>query len=226
MYTPAHVHVLPCPQKDREHQGRLASETESDRPAAGTTNRSASLSEQERIARIFGESGTKTDTGSTGNEPTDPGGSGILPVSAEQPAAGFPLTNDSFAQIDQWIAEGQYLKAHRDLSQRYWKEDEPLEPLLTRLNKTAGMIYFAPQPHFMPAYEVQSGDLLQSVAPQYKLSWEYLARLNRVRPERVRVGQKLKVIKGPFAAFVDLSDFSLTIHAHGYFVKRYDRKIY
>ena len=73
----------------------------------------------------------------------------------------------------------------------------------------------------MQAYEIQPGDLLQKVAPQYNLSWEYLARLNRVRPERVKVGQKLKVIKGPFSAFIDLSDFSLTIHAHGYFVKRY-----
>jgi LysM repeat protein len=133
----------------------------------------------------------------------------------------LPAADQSFAQVDQWIAEGQYLKAHRDLSQRYWKEQAPLEPLLQRLNKTAGMIYFAPNAHFMKAYEVQPGDLLQSIAPRYKLSWEYLARLNRVRPQRIRPGQELKVIKGPFSAFVDLSDFSLTIHAHGYFVKRY-----
>lgn len=182
-----------------------------------------SQSERERIARIFG---TQVETfgqstGSTGNTTTAPGGSGIIPTSAERPSPGVPLTDDSFAQVDQWIAEGQYLKAHRELSQRYWKEQEPLEPLLKRLNQTAGMIYFAPQPHFMPAYEVQPGDLLQSVAPQYKMSWEYLARLNRVRPERIRPGRKLKVIKGPFSAFIDLSEFSLTIHAHGYFVKRY-----
>lgn len=201
----------------------LASETGPDQTAPETTNRPTSLSEQERIARIFGAAETSPagEFGTNGNTTTAAGGSTIIPTSAEKPA-GFPLSEDSFAQIDQWIADGQYLNAHRELSQRYWKESEPLEPLLTRLNKTAGMIYFAPQPHFMAAYEVQQGDLLQSVAPQYKLSWEYLARLNRVRPEKVRVGQKLKVIKGPFAAFVDLSDFSLTIHAHGYFVKRYD----
>lgn len=188
------------------------------------TNGTDALTEEERIARIFGAAGTvsKAEVGTAGNTTTGSGESEIVPASAEKPVAGFPLSDDSFAQIDQWIAEGQYLNAHRELSQRYWKEDEPLEPLLTRLNKTAGMIYFTPQSHFMPAYEVQQGDLLQNVAPQYKLSWEYLARLNRVRPEKVRVGQKLKVIKGPFSAFVDLSDFSLTIHAHGYFVKRYE----
>src|SRR5690606_10194684 len=45
--------------------------------------------------------------------------------------------------------------------------------------------------------------------------------LNRVDPRRVRAGQRLKVIKGPFSAIVDLSDYELTIHAHGYFVTRY-----
>jgi LysM repeat protein len=176
-----------------------------------------SLSEQQRIARIFG--GTTPQPA-----PRKKSDSNIVPASAEKPSApAFPLSDDNpYAEVDQWIAEGQFLKAHRELSQQYWKEEQVSEALLTRLNKTAGMIYFAPQPHFMQAYEIKPGDLLQKVAPNYNLSWEYLARLNRVRPERVKVGQKLKVIKGPFSAFVDLSDFSLTIHAHGYFVKRYD----
>jgi LysM repeat protein len=193
-----------------------------ERPAAPVANtppperNQISLSEQERIAKIFG--GTAPQP-----MPTEKSASNIVPASAEKPAAPtFPLTNNPYTEIDQWIAEGQFLKAHRELSEQYWKEERASEPLLTRLNKTAGMIYFAPQPHFMQAYEIQPGDLLQKVAPKYDLSWEYLARLNRVRPERVKVGQKLKVIKGPFSAFVDLSDFSLTVHAHGYFVKRYD----
>jgi len=190
-----------------------------------------SESERDRIARIFGKSGTTTrppapafpaipETETAGN--TETAASPIIPTSAERTEVPrLPAADGSFAQVDQWIAEGQYLKAHRELSQRYWKEEEPLEPLLKRLNKTAGMIYFAPQPDFMKPYVVQPDDLLQSIAPKYQLSWEYLARLNRVRPERIRPGQELKVIKGPFSAFIDLSDFSLTIHAHGYFVKRY-----
>ncbi len=38
------------------------------------------------------------------------------------------------------------------------------------------------------------------------------------RREEDSPGQKLKVIKGPFAAVVDLSDMELTIHSHGHFV--------
>ena len=53
------------------------------------------------------------------------------------------------------------------------------------------------------------------------MPWQYLVKLNRVDPQRIRPGQKLKVIKGPFSAVVDLSDFEITIHSHGYFVCTY-----
>jgi len=73
----------------------------------------------------------------------------------------------------------------------------------------------------MTPHEIEPGDQLRKVATQYKITWEYLAKLNQIDPKKIRPGQKLKVIKGPFFAFVDLSDFTLTVHAHGYFVKRY-----
>ncbi|MEZ6066892.1 MAG: L,D-transpeptidase [Planctomycetaceae bacterium] len=34
----------------------------------------------------------------------------------------------------------------------------------------------------------------------------------------MQAGKPLKVIQGPFDAIVDLRDFRLTVHAHGYFV--------
>jgi lipoprotein-anchoring transpeptidase ErfK/SrfK len=73
----------------------------------------------------------------------------------------------------------------------------------------------------MEPYVVQPGDQLRQVATHYEVPWEYLARLNRIDPQKVRVGQKLKVIKGPFSALIDLSDFELAIHAHGYYVHSY-----
>ena len=63
---------------------------------------------------------------------------------------------------------------------------------------------------------------MRVIANKYHLSWEYLARLNKTEPRRIQLGQKLKVVKGPFAAIVDLQDFALTIHLQGYYVKRYD----
>jgi LysM repeat protein len=124
-------------------------------------------------------------------------------------------------QIDEWLGNRNFVAAHRELSTLYWNNPELKSAILERIEANAQAIYFKPQPHFLEPYEIQSGDFLQRVAPKYGINWEYLAALNRVDPQKIRAGQKLKVIKGPFSAFVDLSDFELTVHCHGFFVKRY-----
>ncbi len=137
---------------------------------------------------------------------------------AEQPAAKSP---DRFHSVDEKLAAGEVLAAHRELSKIYWNTKVPDRELLDRLEAIAQKVFFSPQPHFIEPYVIQSGDQLRKVAANYKLSWEYLAKLNKTDPRRIREGQKLKVLKGPFAAVVCLHDFSLTIHLQGYFVKRY-----
>lgn len=124
-------------------------------------------------------------------------------------------------KIDQQIAKGDIIAAHRELSTAYWNDPAARAAIMPRIEKTADAIYFSPQPHFVEPYVVQAGDRLQTIATKYQLAWPYLASLNKVDPKRIRAGQKLKVIKGPLSAFVDLSDFEITIHAHGFFVKRY-----
>ena len=123
------------------------------------------------------------------------------------------------AQIDQWLVDG--VSAHRDLSTLFWNQPEIRSVIRERIDRNSQRIYFSPQPHFLQAHEIQGRELLQTIAPTYKLSWEYLAAMNQVDPRKIRVGQKLKVIKGPFSAFIDLSDFELTIHCHGFYVKQY-----
>ena len=103
----------------------------------------------------------------------------------------------------------------------YWNHPEWREFLRSRIEKTAKSIYFSPQPHYMTPYTVQPGDQLTKIAKLYNVPWEYLAKLNEADPRKIRPGQKLKVIKGPFAAVVDLGRFELTIQHHGFFVKRY-----
>ena len=130
-------------------------------------------------------------------------------------------TTPDLIAIDQLIQQRKIIEAHKKLSKIYWDQPDLYPVIKSRIEETARIIYFSPQPHFMTPYEIAPGDQLRKVATQYKITWEYLAKLNRIDPKRIRPGQKLKVIKGPFSAFVDLSDFTLTIHAHGYFVKRY-----
>lgn len=126
-----------------------------------------------------------------------------------------------FRKIDGLIEKGEVVAAHRELSTIYWSKPELKPAIMSRLEKTSKVIYFDQQPHFADPHIVQSGERLERIAAKYQVSWQYLAGVNRVDPRRIRAGQKLKVIKGPFAVFVDLSDFELTVHSHGYFVKRY-----
>ncbi|QDV15733.1 Putative L,D-transpeptidase YkuD [Gimesia panareensis] len=123
--------------------------------------------------------------------------------------------------IDELIQQRKIIEAHKRLSKIYWEQPKMYPVIKSRIEETARMIYFAPQPHFMKPYEIEPGDQLRKVAQKYEITWEYLAKLNQIDPKRIRPGQKLKVIKGPFHVFVDLSDFTLTVHSHGYFVKRY-----
>jgi lipoprotein-anchoring transpeptidase ErfK/SrfK len=123
-----------------------------------------------------------------------------------------------FTTIDQLIEDGEDVEANFQLSNLYWKQPESRPQLIQRLRAVAYRIYFAPQPHYMEGHVVQPGDVLQNIAKDNDVSWEYLAKLNRTDAKKIRPGQKLKVIKGPFAAVVDLSDMELTIHSHGHFV--------
>jgi lipoprotein-anchoring transpeptidase ErfK/SrfK len=131
-----------------------------------------------------------------------------------------PSDDPRIAEIDKLLLT-DLLAAHKEMSKIYWKEPELRAELQDRIDANAHVIYFAPQPHYMDPYVVNSGDQLQKIAKQYQVPWEYLVRLNQIDPKRIRPNQRLKVIKGPFAALVDLSDFELIVHAHGYYVKRY-----
>jgi lipoprotein-anchoring transpeptidase ErfK/SrfK len=144
---------------------------------------------------------------------------------AESPAGpppGQSAADPRLAAIDADIAAGKTLAAHKALSKLYWDQPALRGAIAGRIDGTARSIYFDPQPHYMAPYEVAPGDQLRVFARRYNVPWEYLARLNRIEdPSRVKAGQRLKVIKGPFAAVVDLGDFTLTVHAHGYYVRRY-----
>jgi len=145
-----------------------------------------------------------------------------LPEIEEAPAksGGPPQSADrvDLSTIDQLIVDGEDVEANFQLSNLYWKRPEIRNQLEDRLRAVSYRIYFAPEPHYVDAYVVRPGDVLQNIAKDYNISWEYLAKLNRTDPKKIRPGQKLKVIQGPFAAVVDLSDMELTIHSRGHFV--------
>ena len=152
------------------------------------------------------------------------GGVVASPPPAATPPAGPPVPEELrplVAAIDGAIEAGEYLAAHRELSRLYWDRPDLRPVIQGRIDRTATSIYFRPEPHYMDPYEVQEGDLLGGIAEQFAVPWRYLATVNRVDPRMIRPGQQLKVLRGPFAAVAELSTFTLTVHAHGYYVRAY-----
>lgn len=126
-----------------------------------------------------------------------------------------------FTEIDRQIKAGQAVEAHKTLSKLYWQQPALRSHVQERIDLTAKAIYFSPQPHIQEPYVVQAGDQLRKIAVKHHIPWQYLARLNRTDPKRLREGQKLKVIDGPFGAVVTLTDFELTLHHGGQYVRSY-----
>ena len=126
-----------------------------------------------------------------------------------------------FTDIDRQMKSGQAAEAHKALSKLYWQQPDLRSSVQERIDLTAKALYFSPQPHLQAPYVVQPGDQLRKIASKHHVPWQYLARLNRTDPKRLREGQKLKVIDGPFGAVVTLSDFELTLHLGGQYVRSY-----
>jgi len=122
--------------------------------------------------------------------------------------------------------KGETVAALATLSKLYW--EARLAPpersqLIEQLDAWSQQLYFTKAHTLEPAYVIQPGDSLERIGKKYNLSWEFLARINAIQdPRRIRAGQRLKVLRGPFEAVIDLSDFELTVMLDGRFVRRYD----
>jgi len=95
-------------------------------------------------------------------------------------------------------------------------EREGIRTWISELNET---IIFSPTvvagDPFTENYKVASGDVLERIAKNKGLAVtkELLARVNRMpNPDRLKIGQNLKLVKGPFHAVVHKSDFRVDIY--------------
>lgn len=74
-------------------------------------------------------------------------------------------------------------------------------------------VYNANDPMFFQ-YTVQSGDSLEKIVRRHKIGcdWRLVQRINNVKkPEAIRVGQRLKLPKGPFSAVVSKRDYRVDL---------------
>lgn len=93
-------------------------------------------------------------------------------------------------------------------------EAESARKMMSEINQT---VVFSPKRFaddpYGGTYSVQSGDLLKKIADKYDVTWEELLRLNGMTdPKKLRAGQTIKVIHGPFNVVVTKSKFTMDIY--------------
>ncbi|HEY7117238.1 MAG TPA: L,D-transpeptidase family protein [Tepidisphaeraceae bacterium] len=70
-----------------------------------------------------------------------------------------------------------------------------------------------PEDPFMGTYSVQPGDRPMKIASTFSTTWDFLGRINGIKdPRRLRPGQTLKTVKGPFHAVVSKSRFIMDLY--------------
>jgi hypothetical protein len=161
----------------------------------------------------------------------DPLGGGAVPAryeEAQQPPPGagqqseFAIAWDAaLLQLDQ----DRLAEAHAALSEWFGnpqltpEQDAQLNELLDQL---AGTVIYSRQHLLERPHEVQPGETLDRIAEAYQVPWQLLANINGIRdPQRLRPGEQLKVLRGPFNAVVNLSQYRLTLFLQGRYAGRF-----
>jgi lipoprotein-anchoring transpeptidase ErfK/SrfK len=79
-----------------------------------------------------------------------------------------------------------------------------------------------PEDPFVVAHIIQPGETLGKIARRYAVTDDLLARINGIaNKNRIRAGQRIKVVRGPFHAVVTKADYRLEVYLNETFVKQY-----
>ena len=127
--------------------------------------------------------------------------------------------------VESLLAQNRLADAHLELSEWYGdprfspEQDAHVTDLLDRLAGT--VIYSRDYPLERP-YEAQPGDTLEKIADMYEVPAELLANINGLRdPRDLLPGSKLKVVKGPFNAYISLSKMHLVLYLGNRYAGRF-----
>lgn len=130
------------------------------------------------------------------------------PATTAVPAAA-PGFAAAWQAVEMALERDELTRAHRMLSQ--WRAEPNLSPAERQqveglLSQLAGSVVYSNEHRLEPAYVVQPGETLATIAEDYNVPWQLLAKINGVATaDGVQPGQQLKVIRGPFNAEVDLA---------------------
>lgn len=99
-------------------------------------------------------------------------------------------------------------------------DERELAVVMTDLSSLNAELFFGPKVYegdpIAATYTIEPGDSLQGITNKLGLAcdWRLIQRINKIQsPNRIRVGQQLKVVQGPFHAVIDKSAYRLDVYA-------------
>jgi LysM repeat protein len=167
------------------------------------------------------QTGTGTSDASKDGEvlATNNGGSGSPGLMGTAAAVAGKL-----AEADRLLKNNEPLEAREVLNAALHSprlSEDDAATLRTKLGQLNADLVFSPRvvegDPLSEVYVIQGGDRLSKIASKRELAvhWKLIQRVNGLsNPNRIREGQKLKLVRGPFHAVVDKSDFRVDIF-HG-----------
>jgi LysM repeat protein len=100
-------------------------------------------------------------------------------------------------------------------------ERDAKKPLRARLDELTQKTVFQARSG-EDVYVVKSGDRLISIARAHKVAWSFLKRMNGLKTDSIRVGQKLRIPHGTVELAVLKTDFLLVATLDGTYLKAWD----
>lgn len=160
--------------------------------------------------------GSTPGLGTPGGAPTGSPSSAIeAPGSVSEVRSLIDQGEQKLASGDPVAARALWSKALLD--SRAGASDQ--QTLREKLQKVNEQLLFSPTvtkgDPLVESYTVVSGDNLVRIARKRDLAtdWRLIQRINKVNPNALRVGQKLKLVRGPFHAVVHKSEYRLDLFA-------------
>ncbi len=98
-----------------------------------------------------------------------------------------------------------------------WYGDPSLSPseaseVNALLGQLAGSVIYSTEHRLKSPRMVQAGERLETIAKQYDVPWQLLAKINGLgSADQLQPGQELKVVPGPFSAVIDISQRKMTL---------------
>lgn len=210
--------------------------TPADTTSNGDTNRPAPVDlTNPAVAKTEVAKAADQSPASTPSTPTlvQPNGDPSAPAMRTQPALGPTATIDTpspspaISTVATLIAEGEHalrdgksVLARQKLSKALLSSgvtESQQASLREKLTAISADLLFSqkivPGDPLVEEYTVQSGDSYDRIRKRRQLTvdWRLLERINRTPANKIRVGQKLKLVNGPFHVIVDKSDYRLDV---------------